>query len=90
MDNQHRYDYIGEINFQFNESPKWRQKRNEATTTSELLSDIVDLYKRYHSEGLPLSTKQFCETTFVKLMTVEFVLNLNVAESVGTQTEVGT
>ena len=68
-----------------NEEPEWRQ---ETTKTSKLLSDVVDFYKKY--EKLPQSAKHFCKTTFVKIMTVEFVLNVNVAESVGTQTEAGT
>ena len=80
------YDFIGIVDFDFNEVPNWRQDKKE--TTTNLLSDIVEFYKKY--EGLSQSAKDFCETSFVKLMTVKFVLNVNVGESVGTQTADGT
>ena len=84
-----RYDYLGNIKFELNESPNWRQNSEAPNlTTSAQLSDIVDFYKRYGS--LPQAAKNFNETTFVKVMSVAFVLNANVGESVGTQTEAGT
>ena len=84
----YRYDYIGKVDFDFNEVPEWRHNvnRNETTTptTTELLSGVVDFYKKY--EGLSQSAKEFYRVSFVRLMTVKFVLNVNVGESVGTQT----
>ena len=80
------YDFIGELNYDITELPKWRQNREEGT--SKLLSEIVEFYKRY--EELSQSAKQFCKENFVKLMTVKFVLTVNVGESVGTQTMDGT
>ena len=70
-----RFDFIGKVDFDFNEVPNW-------------LSDIVGFYKKY--EGLSESAKQFCKGSFVKLMAIKFVFNVNVGESVGTQTADGT
>ena len=72
-------------NYEITELPKWRQNREG---TSKLLSEIVEFFKRY--EELSQSAKQFCKDSFVKLMTVKFVLNVNVGESVGTQMVDGT
>ena len=80
------HDYVGRLDFSFTELPKWR--KDEEERTSKLLSDIVDFFKRY--EKLPQVAKKFCTTGFAQLMTVKFVFNVNVGESVGTQTESGT
>ena len=79
------HNYVGLLNFNFTEFPQWRKSKEG---TSKLLAEIVDFFKRY--EQLPQVAKQFCKTSFVPLMTVKFVFNVNVGESVGTQTENGT
>ena len=78
-------NYIGLRDFDFTEFPKWRKNKEGI---SKLLAEIVDFFKRY--EQLPQIAKQFCTNSFVPLMTVKFVFNVNVGESVGTQTENGT
>ena len=72
------------MNFDITEVPEWRQNKEG---TSKLLSEIVEFYKKYE---LSQSAKQFCKDNFVRLMTVKFVLSVNVGELVGTQTADGT
>ena len=81
-----RYEFIGKLDFNFNETPQWRQNGEKSTT--EMLLDIIKFYENY--QKLSQVEKDFCEKRFVKLMTVKFVLNVNVGESVGTQTMDGT
>lgn len=79
-------DFIGDLKFDFKEVPTWRGDSGEETTA--MLSDIVTYYEKY--ENLPPPAKHFCKTSFAKLMTMKFVLDVNIGESVGTQTADGT
>ena len=80
------YDFIGDLQFDFKEVPTWRGDSGEETTA--MLTDIVTYYEKY--ENLPPPAKHFCKTSFSKLMTVKFILDVNIDESVGTQTADGT
>ena len=80
------YDFIGSLKFEITEVPKWREKSRKTTTA--MLSDIVKFYERY--EELPQPAKQFCKDNFARLMAMKFVLDVNIGESVGTQTADGT
>ena len=75
------YDFIGRLKFEITEVPKWREKGGIKTTA--MLSDIVQFYEKY--EELPQPAKQFCKDSFAKLMTMKFILNVNIGQSVGTQ-----
>ena len=80
------YDFIGRLKFEITEVPKWREKSGMKTTA--MLSDIVQFYEKY--EELPQPAKQFCKDSVAKLMTMKFILDVNIGESVGTQTADGT
>ena len=80
------YDFMGDLKFDFKEVPTWRGDSGEETTA--MLSDIVTYYEKY--ERLPQPAKDFCKISFAKLMTMKFVLDVNISESVGTQTTDGT
>ena len=80
-----RFDYVGNLKFKINDSPKWRKN---GISTSEMLSDIV----RFHERWLHLSesAQEFVTNSFAMVMTTKFVLNVNVSSSIGTQTADGT
>ena len=80
------YDFMGDLKFDFKEVPTWRGDSGEKTTA--MLSDIVKYYEKY--ENLPQPAKDFCKNSFAKLMTMKFVLDVNIGKSVGTQTADGT
>jgi len=80
-----RYDYLGSLKFDIKDVPEWQ---NDGIHMSTLLSDIVDFYRKYLN--LPEKAKDFAEKSFAKLMATRFVFNVNVGESIGTQTADGT
>ena len=60
----------------------------QVITADELLKDIVQMRKRYDIS--PKKAQDYCKNDFAPVMAVEFVLNSNIGEKVGTQTFDGT
>ena len=78
-------EYIGTINFDLVELPTWKPTpvTSGYVEMSDLLSEIVEYKRRYDS--LPQKVQSHCNSTFAKLMAVEFVHKTNAGESVGLQ-----
>ena len=78
-------EYIGTINFDLVELPTWKPTpvASGYVRMSELLSEIVEFKRRY--DNLPQKVQFNCNSTFAKVMAVEFVHKTNAGESVGLQ-----
>lgn len=70
------------MDYSMTEKPEWR--KNEKTT-SELLQEISCFKSRY--DELKVKDSLFAEEKFARAMAVEYVVNSNLGELVGTQTE---
>jgi len=74
---------MDKLSFDFENNPSWRS--SEEKTTSRMLEEIAQKSEMY--DGLPKAAHDFSNNEFARAMAIDYVHNLNIGESVGTQSE---
>ena len=79
-----------ELDFKFEDRPKWRSLDSERPTrsTGGMIDDIVQFRTQFRD--IPEQGKLFCRENFSPIMAVDCIYHLNIGEKVGTQTKEGT
>ena len=74
---------MDDLNFDFEDDPSWRS--SEEKRTSLMLEEITQEFERYNK--LSEAARRFCDKQFARAMAFDYVHNLNIGESVGTQSK---
>ena len=74
---------MDDLSFDFENHPSWWS--SEEKTTSHMLEEIAQKSEMYN--GLPKAVHDFSNNEFTRAMAIDYVHNLNIGESVGTQSE---
>ena len=74
---------MDDLDFDFEDRPSWRS--SEEKPTSLMLEEIAQQCERY--KQLSEAARNFCDNEFARAMAIDYVHNLNIGESVGTQSK---
>jgi len=74
---------MDDLSFDFENHPSWRSL--EEKTTSHMLEEIAQKSEMY--DGLLKAAHDFSNNEFTRAMAIDYIRNLNIGESVGTQSK---